>query len=83
MKDEAVGKEARWVCEGCNTEHHQDENAAIVLRRRGERLSGDGMGGGARTAPKRKGKKKKVTEEMSKEKVGIGASREAHANAAE
>lgn len=86
IKTEAVGPLPEWTCEGCGTSHHQDENAAIVLRRRGERVSdGGGTGGGVRTrkAPKRQAKKKRNAKQK---RVGAGAERtvcEPAANAAE
>lgn len=49
VREDGVGPEPRWVCAGCSKDHHQDENAARVLRKMGERWIGDGNPVGART----------------------------------
>ena len=61
----SVGAAPTWTCEGCHREHHQDENAAIILFERGR---GSGEAGSARTRKAKKPKAKK-----SKVKPGVEA----------
>ena len=85
IKTEEVGPQPEWTCEGCGTSHHQDENAAIVLRRRGERVNGGETGGGARTrkAPKRQAEKKRNAKQKRVTEGAERTAREPAVNAAE
>lgn len=61
VRGEPVGRRVYWVC-ACGHEHHQDVNAAEVIRLRSEGWRGDGNPVRARTRkPKKKeGKKRKA-----------------------
>lgn len=56
-----IGKEVHWKCE-CGALHHQDENAAKIIRAMGERWMDEGNAFGARKRKLQKGKKKKTGE---------------------
>jgi len=84
IRAEKVGPALRWKCE-CGAEHHQDENAARVLRYQSERWIGDGNPPRARTRKVSKRKEKK-----NADGIGTGdhlrmvaTSREPELNAAE
>lgn len=49
VRGETVGPNVHWTCAGCAATHHQDENAAEVIRRIGERLIDEGKAVTART----------------------------------
>ncbi len=57
VRSEKVGPRATWTCEACGVTHHQDENAAKVLRDLSERWSAEKK---APRARKPKPKEKKV-----------------------
>lgn len=60
VRDGPVGARAFWVCDECGEEHHQDENAARILRLDGERWRDGGNTPRARIRKATKpGKKKK------------------------
>lgn len=88
VRPTSVGPAPRWTCE-CGREHHQDENAARVLRLWGERWIGDGNAPRARTrkALKPKLKPKAKRGKMSKPALGTVSkakgARKAMSNAAE
>lgn len=59
VREKPVGVAARWTCDGCGADHHQDENAAIVIRQWAEQWLVQGKPPRARTkitAVKGKGK---------------------------
>ncbi len=69
VRGAGVGPAVVWTCE-CGVAHHQDENAAIILRRLGERWS---AGGNPTRARVRKSRKKKG--EYGKDAVATGDER--------
>lgn len=81
VRDKPVGRPAHWVCV-CGIEHHQDANAAEVIRLSSERWRGEGNPLRARS---RKPKKKETKKEKSQivPQVETAATREARSEAAE
>lgn len=59
VRPTSVGPAPLWECEGCGASHHQDENAAVVLRKRGEGWIDGGNPPGARTRKMKVSLKKK------------------------
>lgn len=65
VRDEAVGPQAEWCCVSCGVVHHQDENAATVIRQTSERWLDAGN-------PPRARKRKLVTSHRKKDADAIG-----------
>ena len=59
IRGEGVGPAPEWACEVCGADHHQDENAAAVIRKASERWIDDGNAPRARKrkAPRSRDKK--------------------------
>ena len=55
IRSEKIGPQVEWICASCGAVHHQDENAAEVLRQDGERWSDAGNAVRARTRKAKKG----------------------------
>jgi len=65
VRSETVGPQAHWTCAGCDVNHHQDENAAKILRMDGERWIGGGNPPRARKRKASKGKGKRELRDVA------------------